>query len=165
MFSGALPLVVAGNGTKKVSIVISKSNWHCLLKSQCLLSKNRPLPKSWKQISSIFYWAKTVQHAISQLWKSVNPYCKRQNPKMKLWEVCPLSSTNHKTLKTTAFCRYLLYRHLSHNREFHNANWQILWCDSQCWLGMYKRPLTSHSQRKWKKNGADKYDFLREQWR
>ena len=29
---------------------------------------------------------------------------------------------------------------------------------------MYKRPLTSHSQRKWKKNGADKYDFLREPW-
>ena len=26
MFSGALPLVVAGNGTQKVSIVISKSN-------------------------------------------------------------------------------------------------------------------------------------------
>jgi len=26
LFSGALPLVVAGNGTKKVSIVISKSN-------------------------------------------------------------------------------------------------------------------------------------------
>ena len=41
---------------------------------------------------------------------------------MKLWEVCPLSSTNHKTLKTTAFCRYLLYRHSFHNREFHNVN-------------------------------------------
>ena len=27
LFSGALPLVVAGNGTKKVSIVISKSNY------------------------------------------------------------------------------------------------------------------------------------------
>ena len=63
-----------------------------------------------------------MQHAISQLLKSFNPYCKRQNPKMKLWEVCPLSSTNHKTLKTTAFCRYLLYRHSSHNREFHNVN-------------------------------------------
>ena len=117
------------------------------IKNRTVCFQNRPLPKSWKQISSIFYWAKTVQHAISQLWKSVNPYCKRQNPKMKLWEVCPLSSTNHKTLKTTAFCRYLLYRHSSHNREFHNANWQILWCDSQCWLGMYKRPLTSHSCR------------------
>jgi len=30
LFSGALPLVVAGNGTKKVSIVILKSNWHCI---------------------------------------------------------------------------------------------------------------------------------------
>jgi len=27
LFSGALPLVVAGNGTKKASIVISKSNY------------------------------------------------------------------------------------------------------------------------------------------
>ena len=29
---------------------------------------------------------------------------------------------------------------------------------------MYKHPLTSHSQRKWKKNGTDKYDFLRKPW-
>ena len=29
---------------------------------------------------------------------------------------------------------------------------------------MYKSPFTSHSQRKRKKNGADKYDFLREPW-
>ena len=41
---------------------------------------------------------------------------------MKILEECPLSSTHHKTLKTTAFCRYLLYRHSSHNREFHNVN-------------------------------------------
>ena len=40
-----------------------------------------------------------------------------------------------------------LYRHSSHNREFHNVNWQILWCGSQCKFGMYKRPLTSHSCR------------------
>ena len=30
--------------------------------------------------------------------KSVNPEYKRQNPKMKLREVCPLTSTNHKAL-------------------------------------------------------------------
>ena len=41
---------------------------------------------------------------------------------MKLWEECPLSSTNHKTLKMTAFSRHLLYRHSTHNREFHNVN-------------------------------------------
>ena len=29
---------------------------------------------------------------------------------------------NHKTLKMTAFSRFLLYRHSSHNREFHNVN-------------------------------------------
>ena len=63
------------------------------------------------------------------------------------------------------FVATFLYRYSSHNREFHNEIWQILWCDSQCWLGMYKRPLTSHSQRKWKKNGTDKYDFLCEPWR
>ena len=34
----------------------------------------------------------------------------------------PLSSMNHKTLKMTAFCRHLLYRHSSPNREFHNVN-------------------------------------------
>ena len=34
----------------------------------------------------------------------------------------PLSSMNHKTLKMTAFSRFLLYRHSSHNREFHNVN-------------------------------------------
>ena len=49
--------------------------------------------KSWKQISSIFYLSRAVQHAISQLWKSVNPSYKRQNSKMK-----------------------------SHNREFLNVN-------------------------------------------
>ena len=31
-------------------------------------------------------------------------------------------SANHKTLKMTAFSRHLLYRHSSHNREFHNVN-------------------------------------------
>ena len=54
--------------------------------------------------------------------KSVNPCYKQQNPKMKLREECPLSSTNHKTLKMTAFSRHHLYRHSSHNREFHNVN-------------------------------------------
>ena len=34
----------------------------------------------------------------------------------------PLSSMNHKTLKMTAFSRFLLYRHSFHNREFHNVN-------------------------------------------
>ena len=29
---------------------------------------------------------------------------------------------NHKTSKMTAFCRYLHYRHSSHNPEFHNVN-------------------------------------------
>jgi ABC-2 type transport system ATP-binding protein len=29
---------------------------------------------------------------------------------------------NRKALKMTAFSRHLLYRHSSHNREFHNAN-------------------------------------------
>ena len=63
-----------------------------------------------------------MQHSTFRLWKSVNPCYKRQNPKMKILEECPLSSTHHKTLKTTAFCRYLLYRHSSPNREFHNVN-------------------------------------------
>ena len=84
--------------------------------------QNRPLPKSWKQISSIFYWAKTVWHAISRLWKSVNPEYERQNSKMKLREVCPLSLANRKALRMTEFSRHLLYRHSSHNREFHNVN-------------------------------------------
>ena len=37
----------------------------------------------------------------------------------------PLSSMNHKTLKMTAFCRHLLYRHSSHNREFYNVNYRF----------------------------------------
>ena len=41
---------------------------------------------------------------------------------MKLREVCPLSLANRKALRMTAFSRHLLYRHLSHNREFHNVN-------------------------------------------
>ena len=41
---------------------------------------------------------------------------------MKLREVCPLSSTNRKALRMIEFSRHLLYRHSSHNREFHNVN-------------------------------------------
>ena len=41
---------------------------------------------------------------------------------MKLREECPLSSMNHKTLKMTAFSRFLLYGRSSNNREFHNVN-------------------------------------------
>ena len=33
-----------------------------------------------------------------------------------------LGLANHKTLKMTAICRHLHYRHSSHNREFHNVN-------------------------------------------
>lgn len=47
--------------------------------------------------------AKAVQHAIFRLWKSVNPGYERQNPKMKLREVCPLTSTNHKALNLLNF--------------------------------------------------------------
>ena len=61
-------------------------------------------------------------HAISRLWKSVNPEYERQTPKMKLREVCPLSLANRKALRMTEFSRHLLYRHSSHNREFHNVN-------------------------------------------
>ena len=63
-----------------------------------------------------------MQHAISRLWKSVNPEYERQNPKMKLREVCPLSLANRKALRITEFSRHLLYRHSSHNRESHNVN-------------------------------------------
>ena len=56
------------------------------------------------------------------LCKSVNPDYERQNPKMKLREVCPLSLANRKALRMTEFSRHLLYRHSSHNREFHNIN-------------------------------------------
>ena len=69
-----------------------------------------------------FYLSKAVQDAISQLWKSVNQCYKRQNTKMKLRRCALLWSANHKTLEMAAFSRYLLYRHSSHNREFHNVN-------------------------------------------
>ena len=36
--------------------------------------------------------------------------------------MCPLSSANRKALRMTEFSRHLLYRHSSHNREFHNVN-------------------------------------------
>ena len=58
----------------------------------------------------------------NSIWKSVNPCYERQNPKMKLREVCPLSLANREALRMTAFSRHLLYRHSSHNREFHNVN-------------------------------------------
>ena len=41
---------------------------------------------------------------------------------MKLREVCPLSLANRKALRMIEFSRHLLYRHSSHNREFHNVN-------------------------------------------
>ena len=41
---------------------------------------------------------------------------------LKLREVCPLSLANRKALRMTEFSRHLLYRHSSHNREFHNVN-------------------------------------------
>ena len=41
---------------------------------------------------------------------------------LKLREVCPLSLANRKALRMTEFSRHLLYRHSSHNREFHNIN-------------------------------------------
>ena len=41
---------------------------------------------------------------------------------LKLREVCPLSLANRKALRMTAFSRHLLYRHSTHNREFHNVN-------------------------------------------
>lgn len=47
--------------------------------------------------------AKAVQHAIFRLWKSVNPGYERQKSKMKLRDVCPLTSTNHKALNLLNF--------------------------------------------------------------
>ena len=64
----------------------------------------------------------------------------------------------------------LPHRHPSPNREFHNVNWQILWCGSQCKLGKYKRPLTSRDfislwkEKRYKRNimflFAEHYDGL-----
>ena len=35
-----------------------------------------------------------------------------------------LGLANHKTLKMTAICRHLHYRHSSHNRQFHDINYR-----------------------------------------
>ena len=44
---------------------------------------------------------------------------------LKLREVCPLSLANRKALRMIEFSRHLLYRHSSHNREFHNVNYRF----------------------------------------
>ena len=75
-----------------------------------------------------------------------------------------LWSTNHKTLKTTAFCRYLLYRHSSHNREFHNVNCRFCGAIHKVdWACISVLSQVIHNVNE-KKNRTEKYDFLCEPW-
>ena len=94
LFSGALPLVVAGSGTKKVSIVISKSNyigfWN---RNVCFLRTGRSQNPENK---SVLFFIKP------RLCGMQYPDC--ENPSIQ--------NTSGRTQ----------YRYLFHNREFHNVN-------------------------------------------
>ena len=93
MFSGALPLVVAGSAPK----ILKTNQFYFLFILDCAAC-NIPVVK------------------IRQFM------LRAAEPKDETPGGVPLSSMNHKSLKMTAFSRFLLYRHSSHNREFHNVN-------------------------------------------
>ena len=122
MFSGALPLVVAGSGTKKASIVISKSNyigfWN---RDGCFLRTGRSQNPENKSV--LFF-------ICPRLCSMQYPSC--ENPSIHV------TGGSNQSLNSGSCALYhwriarhwewlhlvatFLYRHSSHNREFHNIN-------------------------------------------
>ena len=122
MFSGALPLVVAGSGTKKASIVISKSNyigfWN---RNVCFLRTGRSQNPENKSVQFFIY---------PRLCSMQYPSC--ENPSIQV------TSGSNQSLNSGRCALYhwriarhwewlhlvdtSIYRHSSHNREFHNVN-------------------------------------------
>ena len=84
-----------------------------------------------KQYSSILHslchklWNCNILNIHSIEIQSENPSIHVTSGRTQRWNSgrCALLwLANHKTSRMTAFCRYLLYRHSSHNCEFHNVN-------------------------------------------
>ena len=120
-----LPLVVAGSGTKKVSIVISKSNYIIFWnRNVYFLRTGRSQNPENKSVQFFIY---------PRLCSMQYPSCENpsiqvtngSNQSLNSGRCALLWLANHKTSKMTAFCRYLHYRHSSHNPEFHNVNCRL----------------------------------------
>ena len=117
-----LPLVVAGSGTKKASIVISKSNYIVFWnRNVCFLRTGRSQnPENKSVLFFIYPRLCGMQHPSCE-----NPSIQVTSGRTQRWNSgrCALyhrQITRH--WKWLYFVATFLYRHSSNNREFHNVN-------------------------------------------
>ena len=117
-----LPLVVAGSGTKKASIVISKSNYIVFWnRNVCFLRTGRSQNPENKSVL-FFIKPRLCGMQYPDCENPSNQVTSGSNQSLNSGRCAPLWLANRKALRMIEFSRHLLYRHSSHNREFHNVN-------------------------------------------